>query len=509
MDELSRVALVGTLQAGPGLPDTEPALGPLFSALAPASRERELLLRAGAAAVYRRAGRAPLRVESLPAPAPVETLRACGPALTALLRALLDGAYRAVLPEALDRMRGAGLRLAPELLPDALDVHDRHLRERLRPVLGERGRWLARLEPGWAWASSPPPGDRLPADADARWQEGRPDERLALLALARRVDVDRSRAWLAATWSSERAQYRGDLLAVLETGLGPGDEPLLLTALADRSAPVRLAAARLLWRLPGSALAATMRGRAEALLVHHDGRTGLDVRLPPESFDPAWADEGLVEEPPAGREIGRRQWWLAQTIAAVPPAHWERRLSAPAATLVAAAAAHEFCDVLIDGLTTAALAHGSSAWIEPLWQVWLARPRPDAPVTALRSALLARMDEPARARRACELLASGAEDIGALAALDPPWPASVADAFLSAFARPLSDDGAHPWEGMLGAAALAMPASHLDRALPEPAEPGRRLRRLIDEFHAVLHFRRRLHEEIRREHAPEPEQHPS
>jgi hypothetical protein len=517
MDELSRVALVGTQQAGAALPEGEPALDLLFGGLTAASRERALLLRAGAAAVYRRAGLAPGRIAALPPAAPVEERRACGPALAEILRALLAGSRAAVLPEALDLMTGAGLRLSPELLPAALDVSDRHLRGRLRPVLGERGRWLARVEPAWAWAGAAALGRALPPDADARWEEGTHDERRALLALARRVDADRARAWLAAAWPTEKAEVRADLLSSLEIGLAPEDEAFLAGALADRSASVRLLAARLLWRLPGSALAATMRRRAgEQIVEYQPARAALVVRLPPEPFDPAWARDGLVEAPPPGQDLGRRQWWLAQMIAAVPPAHWEGALSAPAAVLVAAAAAHEYRDVLIDGLTTAALAHGagSAAWIEPLWQIWLSRSRPGAPVNALRSALLAAMPAEARDRRARDLLASGAEDIGALAALDPPWPAIVAEAFLAAFpAVPRADGGGgpHPWEAMLGLAALAMPSSHLGRALPVPAVAGpndwsgRRLVRSIDEFHAVLDTRRRLHEEIRREHGREPE----
>ena len=517
MDELSRVALVGTQQAGGALPDGEPAARALFGALAAATRERELLLRAGAAAVVRRAGLAPRRIAALPAAAPADERRACGPALAEMVRALLGGSHAAVLPEALDLLSRAGLRLAPELLPAALDVSDRHLRERLRPVLGERGRWLARLEPAWAWAEAAALGDALPPDADARWDEGRQGERKALLGLARRLDVDRARAWLAAAWPVEKAEVRAELLAGLEIGLAPPDEAFLEAALADRSASVRLLAARLLWRLPGSALAAAMRRRAGELITdYRPERAALAVRLPPEPFDPAWAREGLVESPPPGQELGRRQWWLAQMIAAVPASHWEAALSAPAAALVAAAAAHELGGALIDGFTTAALAHGSTAWMEPLWDVWLTRSRPGAPVTAVRSALLARMPAETRTRRARDLLAGGAHDIDALAAIDPPWPEAVAEAFLAGFAampRPAGAGAAHPWEGMLGLAALAMPPGHLGRALPFPeAAPndwsGRRLVRSIEEFHGVLDFRRRLHEEIRREHEPERQREP-
>ncbi len=522
MDELSRVALVGTQQAGTELPAAEPGVQPLFDRLPSPGRERELLLRAGAGAVYRRAGVAARRIAELPAAAPAESQRACGPALTGLLHALLTGTHGAVLLEALELLSAAGLRLPPELLPDVLDVSDRDLRERLRPVIGERGRWLARLEARWAWARTAGSGeDALPADADARWQEAGHEERKALLARARRVDLDRSRSWLAATWSQERADHRAEMLALLEIGLSLADEPFLVAALDDRSAAVRMIAARLLWRLPGSALAETMRRRAGALIVawrpaRGSARPELEVRLPPGSFDPAWSREGLTEQPPAGQKMGRRQWWLAQMIAAVPPAHWESKLSAPAAALVAAAEAHDFADILIDGLTTAALAHGSDAWFEPLWQVWLTRSRPGAPVGALRSALLSRMPGEAQARRACELLASGAEDITAVHALARPWPAAVADAFLAGFAarRRLETtggpptgpaQGSHPWEGTLRPAALALPPGHLARTLPIP-EPGtgdwvgRRLARAIEEFHAVLDFRRRLHEEIRREH---------
>src|SRR5262249_36488677 len=150
------------------------------------------------------------------------------------------------------------------------------------------------------------------------------------------------------------------------------------------------------------------------------GRSGsgaVEVRLPPPRFDPAWAHDGLVEEPPAGRKLGRRQWWLAQVIAAGPPSHWEARFSASAAALVAAAAAPQRAAAPLAVLPTAALAHGTGAWLEPLWETWLTRPGSPAIVGAIRSALLARLPADAQSRRACELLARRGEDVSALEVL--------------------------------------------------------------------------------------------
>src|SRR5262245_27777470 len=129
MNELTRVAIVGTAQASDATRDASGTdADGLVAKLELPERERALLLRAGAAAVLRRAGRAPAMSTLAVAPAAPETLRAASPRLGALLRSMLEGIDNEALPEALAAMAQAKLRLPHELLPLALRIEGGELR---------------------------------------------------------------------------------------------------------------------------------------------------------------------------------------------------------------------------------------------------------------------------------------------------------------------------------------------------------------------------------------------
>ncbi len=150
LDPLVRAALLGTAQTqGEAL--TATPIDALTAPLAGAGRERLLLLRAGALDVYRVAGRRPDAGALNPSPCPPDPLRPCSPAMTEVLRAMLQGEQQDLLPLALAEMRGNGLVLPHELLPLALACPEDR-RPFLRPLLGARGRWLAAQNPAWAWA---------------------------------------------------------------------------------------------------------------------------------------------------------------------------------------------------------------------------------------------------------------------------------------------------------------------------------------------------------------------
>lgn len=190
MKRLSEVALAGTDQQGfdlfgPELEITE------MEALLPADRECRFLVAAGLLSVYAEAGRLPPRVPGID-PAPEESLPACSKEVAEILTAMLQkgtslggqtlsgadaarvssglgGEHDDLLPEALALLASRGLRLRHVLLPSLLATRSQSLRRALLPVLGERGRWLARFNPNWAWvltmdAESLPPRDAAPVD---------------------------------------------------------------------------------------------------------------------------------------------------------------------------------------------------------------------------------------------------------------------------------------------------------------------------------------------------------
>src|SRR5258706_14270914 len=149
-------------------------------------------------------------------------------------------------------------------------------------------------------------------------------------------------------------------------GLGAEAEPLLEAALDDRAAGVRAAAPTLLARLPDSAFAGRVRERTDAMLVWKDGK--LDAR-PPKALDPAALRDGIVEQ--ASQAKGQRASWLMQTLALVPPGHWEAHFGQPAEALIVAAADSDWALALLEGWSRAALTFTDARWATALWSFCL------------------------------------------------------------------------------------------------------------------------------------------
>jgi uncharacterized protein DUF5691 len=367
VDALTRAAIAGTSHEAPpagGLPTDDLLEG------ARRSPERDLLLRAGMHAVYRTAGRRTKTGVEGPQPAPQETLPACSAKAAEVVRQLLTGRRQEILREALERLRLGGLRLPPALLPDALDVQQPELRPAVAAVLGERGRWLAGLNPSWEWVIG---GSEQ--DDETAWEEGPLTDRLAALRHVRRSDRSRGLAWVEEVWKSEKADTRVEVVAALEAGLSSADEPFLERALDDRSVRVRQAAVALLARLPDSAYAQRVTARAGAVLADYEPpakgllqrcRTGRFVVEPPEDVDGGWRrDLPGVDNAPQG--IGEKTWAISCTLAVVPLDHWEHRFGASPEDLIAAAKGNDWEPAVLAGWCRAGALHGDRGWAMFLW----------------------------------------------------------------------------------------------------------------------------------------------
>ncbi|MGW5350539.1 DUF5691 domain-containing protein [Streptomyces sp. NPDC004031] len=336
-DDLVGIALLGTERRRPA--------GVIGDAADAAS---SLLDAAATGVVRRRAGLLPGTAGPRPKPAAPDRRPELPPAARRRLAALLadrsgsGGGNRRgaapnlaeLLPQWLAAARHEGYAVPPELLPALLDVARARtdLRADALAFAGQRGRWLARLNPDWAYAlragaaAVPEPGtpgatpDQDQEEAARLWEEGLFAERVALLTRLRMSAPDTGLALLAATWKSERAEDRLMFLDSLRTGLSAADETFLEQALSDRSRNVRATAAELLSALPGSALAARMAVRARTCVSL--GPDGIVVEAPYEC-DAAMERDGVAPRPPNGR--GERAWWLGQLVDAAPLAMWPAR----------------------------------------------------------------------------------------------------------------------------------------------------------------------------------------
>ncbi len=330
-DELVASALVGTARRPPAVPAGPPgsALGDVLAGIERDDPEAAVLEVGAALGLYRQAGWRPPVDTGPPLPAsPPEHQPVCSEAAVQRVDAMVDGAYRQVLGEWLALAGAVGRLVPPERLPGLLDVATANpaLRASTVDVIGERGRWLAGLNPAWAWALG---GG---ADEPAVWATGSAAARRLLLARTRASDPAAARELLLSTWASETPEDRAAFVAVLATNLSLDDEPSLEAALDDRRKEVRQAAAGLLWRLPSSRLGQRMAERARPLVRVRRGRVEVEL---PEEVDRAMERDGVVARPPAG--TGERTWWLHQLVAATPLQTWPEALGHRPARLVAMA----------------------------------------------------------------------------------------------------------------------------------------------------------------------------
>ena len=512
MDALTRAAVAGTSRETPpasGLPTDG-----LFESAAGKSPQQELLLRAGTRAVYRAAGRLAESGIEGPQPAPDETISACSAKAAELLGRLLVDQRTSILLEALERLRLAGLRLPHALLPGAMNVEE-ELRPAVVAVLGERGRWLAQLNPEWAWAV----GDE--GDLRDVWDEGDLKERTSVLRRVRGRDPALGRAWLSETWRQEKADARSAMLKAFQENLSPEDEPFLESSLGDRSMKVRAVAADLLARLPGSAYALRNAERAEAIIAGYEPpstgflgrrRSGkLMVELPP-AVDEGWKRE-LPGEASPPRKMGERAWTVVRTLEVIPPVYWERRFGTTPEELVVAARG-EWEAVLLTGWRRAAVRHGQESWAWPLWRRWQEAPETQHDLTSTLE-LLAPLLPHAELGGVLRSSGMSHELAYTLNVLPGPWDEELSLLYLEelrkhvprTFARNL--DLSDPWLGTPQPAAERIALSCLDHATvlqPDEVLPERMFsdgqvlryywREKLEKFEETLELRRRLVKEI-------------
>ena len=486
MDELAKIAVVGTAKYAGPLPVTE-QLAAALAGVADDDRERSLLLQSGARAVYRLAGqRAIAGIESTD-PAPPETKRMASRRLTGLLQNAVATGSNNLLIDFLRQMQMRSVVLPPDLLPLLLDWKDAAVRQSLIPILGERGAWLCRQNPDWSFFH---PKADLQARVDVEelkqiWDEGTIDQRCRALAVLRRHDPQSAGNWVAQVYAKEKAPHRVRLVESLETCLCNDDEAFLESCLNDRSSAVAQSAARLLCRLPQSALTGRMRARAAAILgIERSGLIKKAIKLvctPPHQIDRDWERDGIAKQAPPG--LGERAFWTERVLAAVPPSYWQSQFGLEPQQLIAAVADDPFAESIVAGWSEAALWFATSDtvsadWLMPLWQYraqgFGALQGTDRAKAMMKiQALLAGMTSPVAEAAIAGLLQpppgwNDVEVLNCVTALRPPWTAGFSAAFLAAARRPIqsrASDAAYRWANSLAAQACAFSVDAFPLAL--------------------------------------------
>jgi len=390
-ENLLSSAMLGVERRAFVAPPAEGALGELLGQLNTSDPEGALLSAAALVALVQRVGQL-LSINDTPLPTACEpdTRPACSWHAARHLATMLGGTHRALLPEWLAALSSAGWRPPAALLPDLLELGrtQADLRAAILPALDRRGRWLAAQNPDWSYASNELQVTRDESHDPSLvthhalrvtgWETGARSARLQLLAELRTSAPELARELVESTWASERADDRVAFLAALAVGLNIDDQPLLESALDDRSKEVRRAAAELLTRLPESQRAQRMLARALPLLAWIPAeksrmlglRPGQPARLEialPDACDQPMLRDGIEPKPPADRQdLGAKAWWLFQILRAIPPAIWSQRVNIAPAELIEAAARGEWHALLHEAWGAAAITFHDTAWAEQL-----------------------------------------------------------------------------------------------------------------------------------------------
>ncbi len=369
LEQLATALLVGTDRRPPDWPSADGELGRLLSQIQAGATapERTALRMAGVLAVCAEAGFLPGTSDRSPiAPCPHERLTpAATPELLATLRSILDEGPDPLRALALRQLAAADRLLPPRLLPRALTrtLQQTWLRPLLPPVVGERGRWLTRINPQWQPALAT---DDAPPDP-AWWDEGTLEQRCRFLSALRRLDPASARERLAETFGETDARGRTRLLAELTTGLSLADEDFLEGCLKDRGKEVRQQVTALLARLPDSRYVARMGERVGACL----GRARKLLRQvltiePPATFDPDWKKDAIDETTAQGERLGQRAWWLYQLARALPLDWWNRQSGLAAAECIRWAKGTDWELALLRAWVEALARTPTVAWSEAL-----------------------------------------------------------------------------------------------------------------------------------------------
>lgn len=527
MEQLTQIGLVGTSRhAISGVADAEHPADAMLAALTLEDRERFFLLNAGVRAVFDRCGYTAVAGCSPLSPSPPETLPCASPKVVDLLKETMQIDQLDVFVEFLRHMQATHCLLPPELLPDALSIKSGEVRKHLSPILGQRGRWLAAMNPEWQWATRVAAAD-IAFDRESlarQWEEGNIGERCQAIQTLRRSDPSEARRWIEAAIGQEKAENRVRLVESLAIALGAEDEPFLESLLDDRSEQVRRASAACLAKLPGSALAKRMAERAAGILALQ--KPGILRRSPrltcnaPEEIDADWVRDGVPAKTPAGR--GKRAVWTEAVLAAVPPGMWQEQFSLQPAELIQAIVKDDFAEAVLVGWTRAATTFAESdaaceAWMTPLADYWLASiGEKDDPTGSNALGYLQELTPRMPVQDAEALLSKILKQtvakkvpgaLSLLAALPRPWSQPFSLEYLttvrSVFQQP-PDLSIYPWTSTLKLAGRALPRDAFAAALAPWSVGGAEVQehasqamaREVADFTETIRIRQRFYSDV-------------
>lgn len=509
MDEFLTAAVVGTAHYKNALPVTHSAVDTLTNQIPAGQSERAFLLAAGARAIYLQAGQRATEAAEPMSPAAAETLAVCSEPVSHLIQDLLLAANTPLLPEALQRLRNAQLRLPHQILPTCIIYGSQNKEHRadLIAVLGERGHWLSQFNAGWHWVSDAlsETNGVLPTDAETIWQEGRIEQRREILQRLRAQDPEKARTWLESVWQGEKAETRVAFLLCLQVGLSDADQAFIEQALDDRSEGVRQAAVSLIHLMPASPQMQKMVMLISEMLGYRkfSPQQELSITLP-QAATLEWKSAIAISK--LKQDDHDAKYWLYHGLAHISPQHWEKYFSSTPEKLIAALKNTPYGPEILTNIMQAATLHGTLSWYIPLLAWYLSKKTSWQMYEVCRK-MLSALPPPEREALIAPLQTDQEHWEQAIQILPAPWSSAFSQSCLDMLKnRALENDAEHYtfWSSVLPLVTLGIHPACFKQVrplgdLPVPEKPSWQIQqqqRHLSAFIGLIQLRERILKEI-------------
>jgi hypothetical protein len=315
------------------------------------------LLRALARQYLLEKGASPLIDHKLTPPLPDHGIQhSPGVEASALLCRIMKAPQEVLLDEYLNLLAEQLLHIPAEALPEILDkaLTDRDFAQKIKPLLGSRGEWLAAQVPKWAQLFSKTDPQQWPTASFA--------ERIHILQHLRRENPAAAIPLLLATWHTESWQERQAFIQELKTGLSIQDEHFLEHCLDDKRKEIRKIAAQLLAGIPESSITRQLQQYARSWI-----QAGKAIVLP--DTIPADALRNGLEY--AG---GNKASLVRYLFGQIDPVFWQTELSLSPEACLTQFLATDWAIPILEGLVQSIYSFSRHGWADELLLVLVRAP---------------------------------------------------------------------------------------------------------------------------------------
>lgn len=249
------------------------------------------------------------------------------------------------------------ISLPHELLVDALEFgkQNKPYSKFIRKILGERGLWLAKQNPEWAFA--------VPSNEKDIWEHGGTEQRLDFFSEARKTDGSKANDLLFNEIDKMGTQEKLSFLDIIEHGLNTEDEPVLEVFLRQRNRDVKSKSAAMLSKIKGKRFMDLISSFMQPLLTTKKSflSTTFDIEAP-ENHLPEFSEVGIETTKTTKTAIGERADILRQIAELLPLKWWETTTGMTPDELIRAAEKMHWGEPILFAWATAFKREPDNSW---------------------------------------------------------------------------------------------------------------------------------------------------